>query len=53
VQVVKKLASDIKSYRVVDIRFSKPSERRAAIQVSSGRGLLEGVADYLQKNHGL
>jgi hypothetical protein len=54
VQVVKKLASDIKSYRAVGIRFSKPSERRAAIQVSSGRGLLEGVLmDYLQKNHGL
>jgi hypothetical protein len=54
VEAVRKLASDIKSYRAVGIRFSKPSERRAAIQVSSGRGLLEGVlTDYLQKNYGL
>lgn len=54
VQAVKKLASDIKSYRAVGIRFSKPSERRAAIRVSSGRGLLEGVlTDYLEKHHGL
>ena len=51
---VRKLAVDIKSYRAVGIRFSKPTERRTAIQVSSGRGLLEGVlTDYLQKNHGL
>jgi hypothetical protein len=54
VEAVRKLASDIKSYRAVGIRFSKPSERRAAIQYGSGRGLLEGVlTDYLQKNHGL
>jgi hypothetical protein len=54
VDAVKKLASDIKSYRAADIRFSKPSERRTAAQVSSGRGLLEGLlTDYLQKNHGL
>ncbi|MGC1135169.1 MAG: hypothetical protein WA941_20240 [Nitrososphaeraceae archaeon] len=54
VDAVRKLASDIKSYRAVGIRFSKPSERRVAVQVSSGRGLLEGVlTDYLQKNHGL
>ena len=54
VEAVRKLASDIKSYRAVGIRFSKPSERRAATQISSGRGLLEGVlTDYLQKNHGL
>jgi hypothetical protein len=54
VEAVRKLASDIKSYRAVGIRFSKPSERHAAVQVSSGRGLLEGVlTDYLQKNHGL
>ena len=51
---VRKLAAGIKSYRAVGIRFSKPTERRTAIQVSSGRGLLEGVlTDYLQKNHGL
>lgn len=54
VEAVRKLASDIKSYRAVGIRFSKPSERRTAIQYGSGRGLLEGVlTDYLQKNHGL
>ncbi|MFY9965553.1 MAG: hypothetical protein WAK50_07415 [Nitrososphaeraceae archaeon] len=54
VDAVRKLAVDIKSYRAVGIRFSKPTERRTAIQVSSGRGLLEGVlTDYLQKNHGL
>ncbi|MGI0044525.1 MAG: hypothetical protein ACRD47_12530, partial [Nitrososphaeraceae archaeon] len=54
VEAVRKLASDIKSYRAVGIRFSKPSERRAATQYGSGRGLLEGVlTDYLQKNHGL
>jgi hypothetical protein len=54
VEAVKKLASDIKSYRAVGIRFQKPSERRTAIQVSSGRGLLKGVlVDYLRKNHGL
>ena len=54
VDAVKKLASDIKSYRAVGIRFSKLSERRAATQVSSGRGLLEGLlTDYLQKNQGL
>ena len=54
VEAVKKLASDIKSYRAVGIKFSKPSERRSATQVSSGRGLLEGVlTEYLQKNHGL
>lgn len=54
VKAVKKLASEIKSYRAVGIRFSKPSERRSAIQYGSGRGLLEGVlTDYLQKNHGL
>lgn len=54
VEAVKKVASDIKSYRAVGIRFSKPSERHAAIQYGSGRGLLEGVlTDYLQKNHGL
>lgn len=51
---VRKLASDIKSYRAVGVRFSKPSERRTAAQVSTGRGLLEGLlTDYLQKNHGL
>jgi hypothetical protein len=54
VRAVEKLASDIKSYRAVGIRFNKPSDRRAAAQVSTGRGLLEGVlTDYLQKNHGL
>jgi hypothetical protein len=54
VKAVKKLTSEIKSYRAVGIRFSKPSERRSAIQYGSGRGLLEGVlTDYLQKNHGL
>jgi len=54
VEAVKKLASEIKSYRAVGVRFSKPSERRAATQVTSGRGLLEGVlTNYLQKNHGL
>lgn len=54
VEAVRKLASDIKSYRAVGIRFSKPSERRTAIQYGSGRGLLEGIlTDYLQKNHGL
>jgi hypothetical protein len=54
VEAVKKLASDIKSYRAVGVRFTKPSGRRAAVQVSSGRGLLEGVlTDYLHKNHGL
>lgn len=54
VEAVKKLASDIKSYRAVGVKFRKPSERRTAAQVNSGRGLLEGVlTDYLQKNHGL
>lgn len=54
VEAVRKLASEIKSYRAVGIKFSKPSERHAAIQYGSGRGLLEGVlTDYLQKNHGL
>ncbi|MGH9982502.1 MAG: hypothetical protein ACRD8W_00925 [Nitrososphaeraceae archaeon] len=54
VEGVKKLASDIKTYRAVGIRFDKPSERRSAIQYSSGKGLLEGVlTDYLQKNHRL
>jgi hypothetical protein len=52
VETVRKLACDIKSYRAVGIRFSKPSERRNAVQVSSGRGLLNGVLiDYLRKNH--
>jgi hypothetical protein len=54
VEEVKKLASDIKTYRAVGIRFDKPSERRSAIQYGSGKGLLEGVlTDFLQKNHGL
>ena len=54
VEAVRRMASDIKSYRAVGIRFSKPSERHAATQVTNGRGLLEGVlTDYLQKNHGL
>jgi len=54
VEAIRKMSSDIKSYRAVGIRFSKPSERRAATQVTSGRGLLEGVlSDYLQKNHWL
>jgi hypothetical protein len=54
VEAVGKLAKGIKTYRAVGIRFQKPSERRNAIQISSGRGLLEGVlTDYLQKNHGL
>ncbi|HET6730379.1 MAG TPA: hypothetical protein VFH04_02140 [Nitrososphaeraceae archaeon] len=40
-------------FGAVGIRFSKPSERRAVIQVSSGRGLLEGVlTDYPQKTTG-
>jgi hypothetical protein len=54
VEAVRRIAADVKSYRAVGIRFSKPSERRAATQITSGRGLLEGVlTDYLQKNHGL
>lgn len=54
VEAIRKLASDIKSYRAVGLRFSKPSERLAAVQYGSGRGLLEGVlTDYLQKYHGL
>jgi hypothetical protein len=54
VEAVSKLAKDIKTYRAVGIRFRKPTERRTATQVESGRGLLEGVlTDYLQKNHGL
>jgi hypothetical protein len=54
VEAVSKLAKDIKTYRAVGIRFWKPTERRTATQVNSGRGLLEGVLiDYLQKNHGL
>lgn len=54
VQAVKRIASDIKSYRAMRIHFSNPKERRGADYIPSGRGKLEGLlTNYLSKNHGL
>jgi hypothetical protein len=54
VQGVKRIASDIKSYRALGIHFSTPKDRRDADYIPSGRGKLEGLlTNYLVKNHGL
>jgi hypothetical protein len=54
VQAVKRLASEIRSYRAMGIYFSKPAERHTALQSTSGRGQLEQIlTDYLRENHGL
>jgi hypothetical protein len=54
VDAVRRLASDIKTYRALGIHFSSPKERANAEYFPSGRGQLEGLlTKYLRENHGL
>jgi hypothetical protein len=54
VQAVKRLASEISSYRGRNITFKSAVERRTATPQESKRGALEiMLIKYLQENHGL
>lgn len=52
---VKRIASEIKSFRALGYSFRKPEERRNAIRIhSSGKKSLKDLlTDYLRKEHGL
>lgn len=51
---VKRIASEIKSFRALGYRFRKPEDRRYAIRYSSGKKSLKDLlTDYLRKEHGL
>ncbi|MGH9925622.1 MAG: hypothetical protein ACRD5B_09615, partial [Nitrososphaeraceae archaeon] len=54
IQAIKRLTTDIKTYRALGIHFSKPSERPDAELIPSGRGKLEGLlTKYLREEHRL
>ena len=54
VQIVKRLAADIKSYRSRGIHFRRPTERKSAIETGDNKkGALERMLiNYLQENRG-
>jgi len=54
VEGVKRIASEIKSYRALGYSFNRPAERHNAVQHSSGKKSLENLlTEYLISEHGL